>query len=702
MELWQSYLRFVAATHDASTAEGCAALKGAHEFALERLGDDVASGALWTEYIRFLRAAPAAALHPSAPGGGESARTLDVRRAFTRALAVPTAALDALWRDYEAFETNLSRALAKPLLTEAQPRVAAAKAALPDRRRAAEAARQNLPPLPPPAPAPRAAEAPAAALRAWLAAETSAAERLPEDVGLRRVALAWDQALCFFARWPDMWLACSQWHAAAGRAEAAAAVLRRAAAALPDCLLLSLALAEAEEAAGGGGAAKRVYESILERVAPGCEESSEGGATSDGGGDQSDDAALTWIRYMRAMRRCDGASASRRVFARARAQRGASWRVYSAAASLEHASEADAKVARNIWELGLKNYLAPAHRDGCRADYVLAYADFLVNRLSDPTNARVLFERALAAVAAEADEAPDADAPGGAMGARLEGAVADAEAARREAVALWDALVAFEHEHGSLQAARAAEGRRASALGALGAAPGPRAAALELVSRFSVGDLVPADAKLISHFAAADRAPGAAAQHAAAAQLRAASQVQHAAQLAQPPPQQQMPQQMAPLQPAMAPHMPPPPMPPVDPLAPYPELVGFLRSLPPPHAIAYLPIPSAEAVIAALMRAEPDAGAAAAERAAAAQQAAHMGPPQHALMGTMGYGQGPMMGMPPHGMGGMMPPQGMGMAGPPGMGAKRSAQDAGFGYGLPQGYEQEPDVFRARARARGM
>ena len=141
VELWQSYLRFVAATHDGATAAGCAALKAAHEFALDRLGDDVASGPLWTEYIRFLRAAPAAALHPAAPGGGESARTLDVRKAFSRALSVPTAALDALWRDYEAFETGLSRALAKPLLTEAQPRVAASKAALNERRRAAEAAR---------------------------------------------------------------------------------------------------------------------------------------------------------------------------------------------------------------------------------------------------------------------------------------------------------------------------------------------------------------------------------------------------------------------------------------------------------------------------------------------------------------------------------------------------------------------------------
>jgi cleavage stimulation factor subunit 3 len=705
-------LRYVAASHDATTAAGVAALRGAHEFALDRLGDDMGSAPLWADYLRFLRTTPPALLHPSASGASaaESARMVDVRKAFNRALGVPHGGLDGLWREYESFEMNLSKALARPLLTEAQPRVVASRAALVERRRGADAARAAFAALPPSPPrsggaAAAAAEAHAAAVRAWLAAEHVAAAKLPADVALRRVGLAWDQALSVLYRWPDMWAAYAHWHAVHGRAAAGAAVLARAVAAVPECLLLWLALAEAEEASGDVAAAKQRYEQILERVAPGtaaAEAAAAAGedapAPEDGGSGaedgMSDDAALTWIHYMRAARRAEGAAAARRVFARARASRPrCAWRVFAAAASLEHSAEGDAKVARNIYELGLK--LFPLS-----AEYVLSYADFLIQRLNDATNARVLFERALASLDAAAAEALPADAPGGTADAA---AAAARAAASGDAVAIWDAYVAFEYAHGSLEQARGVDARRAAALGV--SAPGPRAAALELVSRFSFGDLVPVSAAMIDHFAKPDRAPP-----------RAAGGGRGAVPPPLPPPG--APPAGAPPPPAPPPGAPPPsaqaaagaqaaaahaaaaaaaaqqqqrapPMPPADPLAAAGahELASFLASLPPTHAIAYLPIPSVDAVLIALMRAEPEPGAGTSAAVVQALAAAAGGAP-------LPPGMPPLAAAPQQ-----QPPQQMmhGQGQGPQHGGKRRAEEAGFAVA---GGPEEVDVFRARMRAR--
>jgi cleavage stimulation factor subunit 3 len=351
----------------------------------------------------------------------------------------------------------------------------------------------------------------------------------------------------------------------------------------------------------------------------------------------------------------EGAAAARRVFHRARAAAprdgasrdggGAAWRVYAAAAALEFASEGDAKVARNIYELGFKAY------SRC-VELVLSYADFLSQRLNDATNARVLFERALAALAAP--ESTDDET-----------VAADAEAAQRDVAALWDAFVAFEHAHGALGAARGVEARRAAALG--DAAPGPRAAALETLSRFSVGDLVPATAELVEHFARPDRPPAQQqAQRGAAvgAAVSAAPSAQGAPPAIPPP----MPPPRGAIPPPMPPAAPPPPAAPVDPLAAAgaTELASFLASLPPHHAVAYLPIPNPDAVIVALMRAEPDAasGGAAVQQVLAA-----------------------MHGAPP-------PQQQQQQQAP-----KRRAEEAGLGFPAPG---EAVDVFRARARARGV
>lgn len=75
------------------------------------------------------------------------------RRAFQRALAVPSPALEALWRAYEQFEVGAApgpaRVLGRRILDEHRPRYQAARGAL--RERQARLAQINLGmlPLPP-------------------------------------------------------------------------------------------------------------------------------------------------------------------------------------------------------------------------------------------------------------------------------------------------------------------------------------------------------------------------------------------------------------------------------------------------------------------------------------------------------------------------------------------------------------------------
>ena len=61
--------------------------------------------------------------------------------------------------------------------------------------------------------------------------------------------------------------------------------------------------------------------------------------------------------------------------------------VFAAAALLEYAGDGNDRVARNIFEVGLEQFISAPK-------FVLQYAEFLIG-LADIHNARALFERAL-------------------------------------------------------------------------------------------------------------------------------------------------------------------------------------------------------------------------------------------------------------------------------------------------------------------
>ncbi|KAJ0961205.1 hypothetical protein J5N97_000799 [Dioscorea zingiberensis] len=74
------------------------------------------------EYIAFLKSMPATTSQE------ESHRMTAMRKVYQKAIVTPTHHVDVLWKDYENFENSVSRALAKGLLSEYQPKFNSAKA----------------------------------------------------------------------------------------------------------------------------------------------------------------------------------------------------------------------------------------------------------------------------------------------------------------------------------------------------------------------------------------------------------------------------------------------------------------------------------------------------------------------------------------------------------------------------------------------
>lgn len=474
LELWHSYTRFIRKVNEPKGPDGVDEVRKAYEYTLDKVGQDLAAGSLWADYIHFLQGpkpgTPAyTALYASAAGQEDAHRVATIRRVFQRAVMVPCQTLDQLWRSYEQFESSstANKTLARRLIDEARPRYQAARAVVHMRRTKWEAIDHQALPVPPEHSRQEAVEN-AAAWRDYLAFERSNPARLSQqDMPLLsvRVSLAYDQALMFMYHHPEMWYEYALWHTEGGGGgpPAALAVLSRACKAVPQCLALHLSAADLEEASGTIERAVDIYESLVTGA--------EGQAVPDAAAAvprvalPPDLRSLAWIQYQRFSRRAQGVQESRKVFMRARRQEGCSWQVYIASALMEWAGERSDKVARNILELGIKNL-------GYQPDYVLQYITFLKG-IGDVENARALFERALMGIAA------DSTAAGGGL------------------QPLWDAYVAFEYENGDLSSVQAVERRRSEALA--GCLTTNDQISL-LLDKYRYLDLVPCSVEQSAHF----------------------------------------------------------------------------------------------------------------------------------------------------------------------------------------------------------
>ncbi|KAI9830215.1 MAG: mRNA 3'-end-processing protein rna14 [Phylliscum demangeonii] len=121
LQLWSMYLDYVRRRNNLTTDTAGTArtvISQAYDFVLQNVGIDKDAGRLWQEYIHFLRSGPGTI-------GGSSwqdQQKMDqLRRAYQRAICIPTAAVNGLWREYDAFEMGLNKITGRKFLQDKSP-----------------------------------------------------------------------------------------------------------------------------------------------------------------------------------------------------------------------------------------------------------------------------------------------------------------------------------------------------------------------------------------------------------------------------------------------------------------------------------------------------------------------------------------------------------------------------------------------------
>lgn len=109
IQLWSLYLDHVRRLNNVmadTTGNTRQVITAAYELALEHIGMDKDSGYLWQEYISFLKS------RPGNVGGStwqEQQKMDQLRKAYQRAIKVPTQATQSLWKEYDQFEMGINK-----------------------------------------------------------------------------------------------------------------------------------------------------------------------------------------------------------------------------------------------------------------------------------------------------------------------------------------------------------------------------------------------------------------------------------------------------------------------------------------------------------------------------------------------------------------------------------------------------------------
>lgn len=109
VRLWTVYLNYIRRRNDLNNDPDGRARKTvtqAYEFVIDNIGVDKDSGQIWQDYIQFIRSGPGQI------GGGnwqEQQKMDQLRKAYQRAICVPMATVNTLWKEYDQFEMGLNK-----------------------------------------------------------------------------------------------------------------------------------------------------------------------------------------------------------------------------------------------------------------------------------------------------------------------------------------------------------------------------------------------------------------------------------------------------------------------------------------------------------------------------------------------------------------------------------------------------------------
>lgn len=109
VQLWSLYLDYVRRRNPLTTdttGQARRIISSAYDFALQNIGIDKDSASIWIDYIQFIRSGPG----NIGGSGWQDQQKMDLlRKAYQRAICVPTHAVNTLWKEYDQFEMGLNK-----------------------------------------------------------------------------------------------------------------------------------------------------------------------------------------------------------------------------------------------------------------------------------------------------------------------------------------------------------------------------------------------------------------------------------------------------------------------------------------------------------------------------------------------------------------------------------------------------------------
>ncbi|KYQ88973.1 cleavage stimulation factor subunit 3 [Tieghemostelium lacteum] len=356
VELWRTYITYIRQHKSQNQREE---IIKAFEFALEFVGMDISSTQIWMEYLNFLKE------EKTNNTFEEGQKMTNLRKLYQRAVENPMHDLDIIWKEYDQFENSINKVLAKSLLQEHHQKYQHAKSVYRERKSLLEGILRNMLAKPP-----GSSDKEEHQVRLWrklLAYEKSNPQKFEQATLRNRIAATYNQCLLCLYHYPDIWYEAAVYQAETGSWEGSNQFFEKAIQALPKSLFLHFAYADSLEGQKKIPQAKELYEKLIASVQP--------------------VDPLVWIQYMRFARRTERIEGPRKIFKRAKASPECTYHVYIALSLIEYYVNQDPKMARDIFEIGLKKF-------PLETPYINFCIEFLSN-LNEENNTRVLFEKVL-------------------------------------------------------------------------------------------------------------------------------------------------------------------------------------------------------------------------------------------------------------------------------------------------------------------
>jgi cleavage stimulation factor subunit 3 len=142
IDLWKLYLTYVKETK-AGLSTHKEKLAQAYDFALEKIGMDLYSFSIWSDYIQFLKSFE--------PIGSfaENQKITAIRKVYQKAVLTPIIGIEVLWKEYIQFEHNINPVISEKMSLERSRDYMNARRVAKELENITKGLNRNLPAIPP-------------------------------------------------------------------------------------------------------------------------------------------------------------------------------------------------------------------------------------------------------------------------------------------------------------------------------------------------------------------------------------------------------------------------------------------------------------------------------------------------------------------------------------------------------------------------